>query len=151
MRSSQTRRNTKDLYFFKALKGSISPSTVVVDEDKQRTRKCVEITLLTQFTFVAVGRSGSDRSSGRVMTVSACFGLSIHSGWRKIGLVDCAYTSPRLKQCSAARTSAWGRNGVSRQRRGEGTGAAYRGRWISPQEGLSGTWPLPGASQQSDT
>lgn len=36
-------------------------------------------------------------------------------------------------------TQARGRDGVSRQRRAEGTGAAHRGGWISPQKGLSGT------------
>lgn len=106
-------------FFSKALKGPISPSTEAADVDNQRTRKCVEITLRTQLTFGAVERSGRDRSrSGRVMTVPDSFGLSIHSGWRrKLGFVDCGFTSPRLKQCCAARTSAQG--GMESQSRDE--------------------------------
>lgn len=97
--------------FFKSLKGPISTSAVAADVDNQRTRKCAEIALWTQLTLGAGGRSGRDRGrSGRVMTVSDGFGLSIHSGWRrKLAFVDCAFTSPRLKQCSAARTSARGK------------------------------------------
>lgn len=56
----------------------------------------------------------------------------------RASIPGCLHPTPEIKT-----TRAKG-NGVSRPRRAEGAGAAYRGGRVSPQTGLSGTWiPAP--------
>jgi len=69
-----------------------------------------------------------------------CVCLCSRRGEVIIFCLPCLHPTPELKH-PGGRGGGGGGNGVSRQGRAEGSGAAHRGGRLPPQEGLSGTQP----------